>query len=240
MKVLFLAAGKSERLKPLTSEKTKTLLELDGVSILEHSVRSLISRGYKDYVFVSGHGHNYLADELERLSKIQKFSYEIVFNSDYAVKNNCYSVLIALEHLDDHVLLINSDVVYDPEILDSVRGSVDTSLVIDNYKILTPESMKVYADKSRVTHIHKGLDIKKSFGEYIGISVINKNHLSLLKSSLKKIVREDPDQYYEDGFALMFKKVPFKVASTKRRKWVEVDDFRDLRKAKNLLRKNFK
>src|SRR3972149_870085 len=131
MKVLFLAAGLANRLRPLTDKKTKTLIDVGGKSILEHSLESLTSRGFMDFVFVSGHGHEFLKAEIESLSKKLNFKYAIIFNADFEKKNNCSSVLLALDHLDDHVLLINSDVVYDPAILDEVVDKFDTSLVID-------------------------------------------------------------------------------------------------------------
>lgn len=239
MKVLFLAAGKSERLKPLTRDKTKTLLDIGGRNILDHSLEALTSKGFKDFAFISGHGSDHLKLELKKQSKKHKFIYKVIYNKMYESMNNCYSVLLALKHLNESFLLVNSDVVYDPNILDKVRNLKETSLVVDDYKKLTPESMKVYVKDGRTTHINKKLNIGKSFGEYIGISLIVKRHLSELKKSLEKVVKEDPNQYYEDGYARMFETVPFKIISTEGKKWVEVDDFADLKKAQYLLRKKF-
>ena len=240
MKVLFLAAGLANRLRPLTNKKTKTLIDLGGKSIMEHSLESLINRGFRDFVFVSGHGHEFLKEEIEALSKKLNFKYTIIFNPDFEKKNNSSSVLLALDHLDDHVLLINSDVVYDPTILDEVVDKFDTSLVIDDYKQLTEESMKVFVKDGHVTKINKALAIDESFGEYIGISILHKDTLPALKKALQKVVAETPHLYYENGYDLIFAQIPFKALSTKGKKWVEVDNHEDLVIARKLLKKAFK
>jgi len=207
---------------------------------MEHSLVSLTSRGFTDFVFVSGHGHEFLKEEIEALSKKLHFKYTIIFNPDFEKKNNSSSVLLALDHLDDHVLLINSDVVYDPTILDEVVDRFDTSLVIDDYKQLTEESMKVFVKDGHVTKINKALAIDESFGEYIGISILHKDTLPALKKALQKVVAETPHLYYEDGYGLLFAQMPFKVLSTKGRKWIEVDNHDDLAIARKLIEKAFK
>lgn len=240
MKVLFLAAGLANRLRPLTNKKTKTLIDLGGKSIMEHSLESLTSRGFRDFVVVSGHGHEFLKEESESLSRKLGFKYTIIFNPDFEKKNNCSSVLLAIDHLDDHVLLINSDVVYDPVILDEVVDKFDTSLVIDDYKQLTEESMKVFVKDGYVTRINKALPIKESFGEYIGISILRKDILPALKKAMQKIVAETPHLFYEDGYDLLFAKIPFKILSTKGKKWIEVDNHDDLAIARKLFKESFK
>ena len=240
MKVLFLAAGLANRLRPLTNKKTKTLIDLGGKSIMEHSLESLTSRGFRDFVVVSGHGHEFLKEETESLSRKLGFKYTIIFNPDFEKKNNCSSVLLAIDHLDDHVLLINSDVVYDPVILDEVVDKFDTSLVIDDYKQLTEESMKVFVKDGYVTRINKALPIKESFGEYIGISILRKDILPALKKAMQKIVAETPHLFYEDGYDLLFAKIPFKILSTKGKKWIEVDNHDDLAIARKLFKESFK
>ena len=207
---------------------------------MEHSLVSLTSRGFTDFVFVSGHGHEFLKEEIEALSKKLNFKYTIIYNPDFEKKNNSSSVLLALDHLDDHVLLINSDVVYDPTILDEVVDKVDTRLVIDDYKQLTEESMKVFVKDGHVTRINKALPIKESFGEYIGISILRKDILPALKKAMQKIVAETPHLFYEDGYDLLFAKIPFKILSTKGKKWIEVDNHDDLAIARKLFKESFK
>ncbi len=50
MQVLILAAGKGERMRPLTLVKPKPLLEVFGTSLIEHHIINLQQAGFKDIV----------------------------------------------------------------------------------------------------------------------------------------------------------------------------------------------
>ncbi len=54
MQAVVLAAGKGTRLKPLTNNKPKALVELDGTPLLEHVLKSLEKSGVKETVVVIG------------------------------------------------------------------------------------------------------------------------------------------------------------------------------------------
>jgi NDP-sugar pyrophosphorylase family protein len=60
MKAVVLAAGKGTRLRPLTLEKPKPMLDLGGQPILETIVRQLVHYGYDDIVVTS----NWLSDKI--------------------------------------------------------------------------------------------------------------------------------------------------------------------------------
>lgn len=61
MKAVVLAAGKGTRLRPLTLEKPKPLLDLGGQPILETIVRQLVYFGFDDITVTS----NYLSDKID-------------------------------------------------------------------------------------------------------------------------------------------------------------------------------
>ena len=77
MKAIILAAGQGIRLKPLTNDKPKCLVELFGNSLINHSINTLQKCGISDITIVTG----YLSD----LLKIPNVSY--VKNENYASLN---------------------------------------------------------------------------------------------------------------------------------------------------------
>lgn len=239
MKTIILAAGKSERLRPLTNKIPKCLVEIDKTTILERIVKNCLKSNLDDLIIVSGHGHDYVEKEIEKIKSKYNFKVNIIYNDHFYDMNNCYSLYLGIKNLSEDIITINSDDVFDNNILMKLSKNKNTSLVVDNVKKLTAESMKVYCD-SKITDINKNLDIKKSYGESIGIARIQKEHLNLLKKSLEKIVNNNPDLYYEDAFQVMFEKIDFKPHNTDGLKWTEIDTASDLKIAKKLIKNNFK
>ena len=61
MKVMLLAAGKGERMQPLTTHTPKPLLQAGGRSLLEHLIRKLAAQNFTDLVI----NHAWLGQQLE-------------------------------------------------------------------------------------------------------------------------------------------------------------------------------
>lgn len=61
MKVMLLAAGKGERMQPLTSHTPKPLLQAGGRSLLEHLIRRLAAANFTDLVI----NHAWLGQQIE-------------------------------------------------------------------------------------------------------------------------------------------------------------------------------
>ncbi len=61
MKVMILAAGKGERMRPLTDFKPKPLLPVADKTIIEYTIDGLVASGFKDLVI----NHAYLGQQIE-------------------------------------------------------------------------------------------------------------------------------------------------------------------------------
>jgi CTP:molybdopterin cytidylyltransferase MocA len=66
---VVLAAGRSERLDPLTRGGSKALLRLGGVSLVERAVRSLLACGLERVLVVVGHDAGPVAAVVGRLAR---------------------------------------------------------------------------------------------------------------------------------------------------------------------------
>lgn len=61
MKAMILAAGKGERMRPLTLTRPKPLIEVNGRPLIEHHIRALAAAGITELVI----NHAWLGDQLE-------------------------------------------------------------------------------------------------------------------------------------------------------------------------------
>ena len=55
MKVMLLAAGVGERMRPLTDHTPKPMLQVQGLPLLEHHIRRLVAAGFTDLVINVSH-----------------------------------------------------------------------------------------------------------------------------------------------------------------------------------------
>lgn len=115
---LLLAAGMGSRLAPLTDSTAKCLVNLSGVSILERLIRVLGAYGFKRLVVVIGHEHESIQDYLGDKSGDIEIGY--VKSTCYRTTNNIYSLWLAREVIDEPVLLIESDLVFDESLLEGM------------------------------------------------------------------------------------------------------------------------
>lgn len=231
MKAVILAAGVSERLRPLTDKIPKCLLDVNGKNFLERTISSISkSELFDEIIIVAGHGKNELSKFTE---KFNECNIKLVHNEKYKEWNNCYSLYKSLVFQDDFILF-NSDVLFDFKLIKKIASANKTSLLIDNTKQLVDESMKVAVKNEKILKISKKLS-NDSYGEYIGIAKIKAADELLLKSSLKEIINSDPTNFYEEGFQkMMNRNFSFGIVNTDGLEWIEVDDFDDFEKAKKM------
>lgn len=92
-RAVILAAGYGMRMAPINSETPKGLLEVHGERLIERAIKQLKEAGVNEIYIVVG----FLKEKYEYL--IDKYDVELIFNPEYAVKNNLYSMLRAVDKL---------------------------------------------------------------------------------------------------------------------------------------------
>jgi choline kinase len=112
---LLLAAGLGSRLAPLTDAVPKCLVAMSGVPILERLVRALDGHGFERLVIVTGYRAETIRGYLgERFGGI---AIEYILSPLFATTNNIYSLWLARQLIDEPFLLLESDVVFDEQLL---------------------------------------------------------------------------------------------------------------------------
>lgn len=79
MKALILAAGLGERLRPLTDDRPKALVEADGMTMLERTIRTLACAGFDEFVV---NVHYYGQMIIDYLAERGNFGYEISISDE--------------------------------------------------------------------------------------------------------------------------------------------------------------
>ena len=122
MKAIVLAAGEGSRLRPLTDDKPKCMVEYKGKPIIDYVLQALAENEIRDVVVVKG----YKAERLER-SAVRYY-----VNEDYASTNMVHTLFCAEEEMNDDIIVSYADIVYRPEILSCLlQAPHDFSVVVD-------------------------------------------------------------------------------------------------------------
>lgn len=231
-RVLILAAGSSQRLRPLTAEMPKTLLPLNGKTILRHIVECCVAAGLHDLSLVTGHGHERVREECDRIkTRHRACTFSYIHCPEYRDMGNVYSLYVARELFREPLVLINSDLVFAHGILTALLASpLENALVVDDYKDLGSEEMKVAVRDGFITSINKNLDPASADGEYIGMTKISPASAKGLEKALHHLVQSAPAKYYEDAFQHAIDEcgVGFHKVSTGGAPCMEIDTLEDL------------
>lgn len=112
VRAIIMAAGKGERMHPLTEEIPKPLISVNGRRMIDSVIEGLRSNGIFEIYIVVGH----LKEQFEKL----KFLYpgvELIENPYYETCNNISSLYAARDHLENCMILDGDQIIYDPSIL---------------------------------------------------------------------------------------------------------------------------
>jgi len=113
-RAIIMAAGKGDRMHPVTFDTPKPLVKVNGVRMIDTVITGLKSKGIDDIVVVTG----YLADSFNVLRNDYP-GITIVNNPFYDTCNNISSLYCAREYLDTNVIILDADqMIYNRDILD--------------------------------------------------------------------------------------------------------------------------
>ena len=212
MKALILAAGTASRLRPLTNDTPKCLLHVGERSLLQRSMDALLQNNIREFVIVTG----YLHEKIERFVTQQygdSIQVSFIHNDVFASTNNIYSLWLARPAVKgSDVLLLDSDLLYDPQIIARVLSNDEPNVLTLIRHPLGEEEMKVVTASSRfhaqgkkadaILEISKTCRPDEAAGESLGIEKMSSSYCRALFSELDKMMNLEhlENKFYELAF----------------------------------------
>ena len=126
MKAFILAAGRGERMRPLTDTTPKPLLPAGGEPLIVHTIRRLATAEVTDLVINISH----LGDQVEaRLEGGESFGVNIQYSREEVALETAGGIINALPLLgDEPFILVNGDIWTDFDFATLTRRSLGDSL----------------------------------------------------------------------------------------------------------------
>ena len=234
MKAIILAAGMASRLRPLTNNTPKCLLKIGERSLLQRSIDALINNGIKEIVIVTGYLHKQIEDFVKQ--QYPNINISFIHNEVYDSTNNIYSLWLARPKADgEEILLLDSDLLYDPEIITRILSTNAENVLTLIRHDLGEEEMKVVTDSSVIIEISKTCSPSDAIGESLGIEKMGKSYTSALYKELEPMMNQEhlENVFYEKAFERLIPKGhTFKILDVTDLFSCELDTVEDFQNAK--------
>jgi len=246
MKIIILAAGKGERLMPLTRNLPKPLIKIKNEkTLLEIQIDNIKKSGViNEIIIVAG----YLVEKIEE--KIEKLKYpgikiKIIYNPFYQFTNNLVSLWISEKEMNDDFLITNGDNIFSSDVFTNLVNDKKNGIVLTTSKKNTyqKEDMKVIISKNKIIQVSKTINSKKITAESPGLAKITgKKNIELFRKKLNGLVRKQEmlDKFWLEIFNEIHKNgveiENFEIDGEK--DWREIDYHPDLKELRNIISKN--
>ncbi|MFX0049659.1 MAG: NTP transferase domain-containing protein [Candidatus Hermodarchaeota archaeon] len=250
MKSIIIAAGPSLRLRPLTENTPKTLLKIEGKSILERILDTQRRCGIHEIAIVRGY-------QKEKIS-VPNVTY---FDNDNYMNNNILnSLFYAEDFMEEGFIFSYCDILYADNVVQKLLDSPhDISLIIDTewakrYKGRTDHP----TDEAELACVENGLVIRLSkffnpdvaYGEFIGLAKFSQKGAEILRRNYHR-AKENKWTKFNGRFhdatimdyayltdmiqELIMRGYPVHSVDIKNN-WVEIDTMQDYEYAKAMIK----
>lgn len=137
MKAVIFNSGLGNRMGDFTEKNHKSMARLkNGETIFHRQLRLLSAEGIKDFIVTTGPFEEQLKSEAKDFPEL---NFTFVRNEIYNKTNYIYSMYLAREHMDDDLVFLHGDLVFNRKLVRDVLTCEDKNTATVNFKKALPE-----------------------------------------------------------------------------------------------------
>ncbi len=230
MKCLIIAAGQGSRLRQ--KAESKPLVPLQGTPLIEHVINSARRGGVDEFFVVSGYQGELLRSHLGLVASRDGVVINHIVNEGWREPNGI-SVLQAKARITDPFILLMSDHLFDPTIVEQL---LSCSLPAEGVVLATDGNLNnPYVDMDDVTRVYERNGFIKEIGK--GIAQYNAFDTGIffctpaLFSALETSVQRDQNASLSGGIRVLAETNSALCEDIGGRFWLDIDDSRTYVKA---------
>lgn len=236
MQAIILAAGMGKRLKELTQDQTKCMVQVNGVALIDRMLHQIESRHLSRIVIVVGYEGEKLMKYIDTLGIRTPIVY--VQNPIYDKTNNIYSLALAKDYLcQDDTLLFESDLIFEDAVIDQLLDDPrETLALVDKYESwMDGTCVKLGPDDSIASFVpSKNFRFEEAHEYYKTVNIykfgrhFSRTHYVPFLEAYSKALGNN--EYYEQVLRViaMLDDPEIRAKRLSGQLWYEIDDIQDL------------
>jgi len=221
---IILAAGQGVRLRSVIDDRPKGLIDVAGETLVDRSIRLLRAAGIPRITIVAG----YLAEWYRRFAASDPDT-TVLTNAAFASTGSMASLATALRiAAPEDVLVLESDIIYEPRALAAILSTVDATLVSGP----TDAGDEVWVDAAggRLRAMSKDRrQLSAVVGEFVGITHLSRRVAAAMRAEFEAFAAAQGHERmdYETGaLAAVAQRMPIAAVLVPDLQWGEIDDER--------------
>lgn len=242
---ILLAAGYGSRISALT-ERPKSLLEINGKSLIEHHFDKWIELGIRNVNLVLGYKAQEIIDVVKKYE--DRLSINFLLNEDYRNYGNTFSLFLGIKDVGGKSSLIfDADLIYETAMLEKFLMDKNANqILIGPGKLSDIECAKALVDGNGFVRMtvdkravsDKELETYSFAGEAIGILKFSNEVTKDLSKECDKFLanNENINKNWEHLLNDFLPKEKIGTHFNDSGKWIEIDTPEDFEQATNLFR----
>ena len=236
MQAIILTAGMGKRLKELTQDRTKCMVQVNGVALIDRMLHQIESRHLSRIVIVVGYEGEKLMKYIDTLGIRTPIVY--VQNPIYDKTNNIYSLALAKDYLcQDDTLLFESDLIFEDAVIDQLLDDPrETLALVDKYESwMDGTCVKLGPDDSIASFVpSKNFRFEEAHEYYKTVNIykfgrhFSRTHYVPFLEAYSKALGNN--EYYEQVLRViaMLDDPEIRAKRLSGQLWYEIDDIQDL------------
>jgi L-glutamine-phosphate cytidylyltransferase len=225
MQAVILAAGTGSRLTEVSHGLPKCLLPIGEQTLIEHQLEALSDAGIGQVLIVVG----YKSDEVRKVVG-NRATY--IDNDRYAQTNSLFSLSLASEWVQGPFVLMNSDVLFHPDILHRLLSKKGNALAYDSTSIAGHEQTKVALREEKVIDLGKDLPAEIARGESLGLLCFDTEGSKALFARVKALIQNGGEKsWVMEAVRNTCSSISIRGVNVAGLPWAEIDFAYDLNRA---------